>query len=276
MTNPTLSNESNGSEQEKGAATSPDTSATSEAISAGRTDTAGDVGFLLAIETVTDAKDKEKLLAGQAFLRDLEGKSMKDLVACISNVSDVTSGYMMTGADVPAQFQSLHDDLELLRRERNIARARAELARPEPNLLKLLYYVRMASDYSTGNSDATKSDIEQLKADIDAKHLENDQVVQLRVLSATLADALPHLALPAHANSVKITVAPLANGVLFNVLSTLEFIIPKLRLDAGKNGDESKEALRVIADKAQSLAEGLREAATDDKTWRLRDAEETL
>lgn len=235
--------------------------AVSAAVASGTTEAADQIGGLLAgIEAVEDPKDQQILLAAWRFLQSPGEKNLADLTVHATHVGSVIERYAMTGGDAPDVVNTVYARLELLQRQHHITAAWEELKQPTPDLLQLLYHIRMASSNAASMPAAVGEEITRLKAAIAARGLQSNTYDRMCELSALVAEALPHLADGKNVMTAKTTAPALVSGDPAYIAVALE-LAPKLRADAGKNGAGSQAALQTLADRIAGLARQLQ--ATD-------------
>jgi len=229
---------------------------TTQTVAAGIAETAGHTGDLLQIEALEDETDKTILRAACSFLQSSGEKSPADIRFHAAEVGNVIEGYDMTGGVVPDVISNLYARLEMLRRQRHIADAREELKQSAPDLLKLLYCVRMASDNAAAIPAAICEDLDRLKTEIASRNLRSETYDQMCALSNVVAESLPHLAEQKNIRLAQQIVSALVSGAIEHIDVAMK-LVPRLRIDAGKNGAGSRAALHTIADRIEECARRL-------------------
>jgi len=201
---------------------------------------------------ISDPKDLRILQEAWTFLQSPE-RSIAGLAKHATHVGSVIEGYAMTSGDAPDVVNAIFARLELLQRQHHIAVAWKELKQPKPDLLKLLYRIRMALSNAASVPDAIGEEIDRLKAEIAARRLRSETYDHMCELSALVTETLPHLANRNNVLLAQTTAPSLTSGDPVYIAVALK-LAPKLRADAGKNGAESLAALQTLADRIAELA----------------------
>lgn len=108
-------------------------------------ETKADVNAVLRFGTIEDPTDRALVIAAAAFVES-PTDSLAEIDSHMRNVSEVLTGYMMTGADAPPEVDALHADLLELFCQHHINAARTELSKEAPDMAALDLAMRMALD----------------------------------------------------------------------------------------------------------------------------------
>ncbi len=118
-------------------------------------DAKSNVQAVLRYGSIEDATERELVIAAAKFVES-PSENLAEIDGHMRNVSEVLTGFMMTGADAPPEVDALHADLLELFCQHHIDVARAQLASAEPDNAALDLAIRMALDSAKNLSKGYK------------------------------------------------------------------------------------------------------------------------
>lgn len=238
---------------------STDASLTETTISAGTTEAGQDMHALLGVNALVNPEHQRTIFAALTFVDSPGQKRETDIADVATSVGNVIGDYAQEGLEPPEIVNAIHSRVELLSRQMYIAAAGEELAKDEPDLMVLLRCMRMASMNAATLPVEIQEDIELLRQEIEMRNVESPTYNRMCELSMVVGEVFAHLSSAKTIATAKILRGSLTSGALPESIKTAASLLPKLRSDAGKNGQESQAALQEVANRIEQLANQLKE-----------------